>query len=152
MATPYASVIDLALVTIRDFKIDKLYAQSPTDFDTYMQGFMIKAIPNFDSCSKDLDDRSDITQQFNTTLSNIEIKILAEYLIIEWLTSEITDVKQMTAMLQNGKEARRLSEANLLDKKIFLRSATLEGIDKLKISYELKNTDWEGWANGDYGI
>jgi hypothetical protein len=152
LATPYNDVIDIALVTIRDFKIDKLFALSPTDFDTYMQGFLVSAIPNFDCCTKDLDDRSDVLRQFNETLTNTEIKILAEYLIIEWLSSEIRDIKQITGMLQNKKEANRYSEANLLDKKILLKSTTIEGIDKLKTAYDIKSTDWKGWSNGDYGI
>jgi hypothetical protein len=152
LATPYNSVIDLALVTIRDFKIDKLYALSPTDFDTYMEGFLIKAIPNFTSCTKDLYDTSEILREFNETLTNLEIKILAEYLIIEWLESEITDVKQITGMLQNKKEANRYSEANLLDKKILLKSTHKEDIDRLMVNYDFKSTDWEGWASGNYGI
>lgn len=152
MATPYASVIDLALVTIRDYKIDKLYALSPADFETYMEGFLVKAIPSFDNCLKDLDDRNDTLKQFNETLNNTEVKILSEYLIVEWLTSEITDVKQITAMLQNGKEANRFSEANLLNAKTALKDKHLEIINNLKTIYDFKGVDWGAWANGDYGI
>jgi hypothetical protein len=152
LATPYSSVIDLALVTIRDYNIDKLYALSPTDFETYMEGFLIKAIPSFDNCAKDLSDRNDTLKQFNESLNDTEIRILAEYLTVEWLTSEINDIKQLRAMLQNGKEAHRFSEANLLKEKVNLKSTTLENINNLKTSYDFKGTDWGAWANGDYGI
>lgn len=152
MATPYASVIDMAMVTIRDYKIDKLYALSPTNFAIYMTGFLKKGIPNFDNCVKDLYDVDDTLKQFNQTLDGREISILAEYLIIEWLTAEINDVRQITGMMQNKKEGNRYSEANLLDKKILLKSTSLEKADTLKRAYDFKSTDWEGWSNGNYGL
>ena len=152
MATLYSTIIDIALVTIRDYKIDKLFNLSPTDFETYMTGFLIKAIPKFTNCVQDLTDRNDTTRQFNVTLTDVEIGILSDFLLLEWLDSEIYDIRQITGMLQNGKEAHRYSEANLLDKKILLRTTTRESLDVRQTAYSISNTDWTGWAGGDYGI
>jgi len=152
MATPYSDIYDIALVEIRDYKLDKLYTLSPTNFAIYLNGFLLKAIPKFDNCIKDLSDRNETTKQFNKTLDDDEKDLLAEYLVVAWLTSEINDVRQLTGMMQNGKEARRYSEANLLDKKIALRDKTIETLDTRKTQYGLKHNDWEGWSNGDFGI
>ena len=152
MATPYSDVIDLALVTIRDYKLDALYNQSPTDFAIYMEGFMMKAIPYFTNCLKDLSDRNETSKQFNETLGDDEIGILSDYTLCEWLKSEIFDTRQITGMMQNKKEGNRYSEANLLDKKIILKQTLLEDLDHRQTSYGLKNTPWSEWAVGNYGV
>lgn len=152
MATPYSTVCDLALVQMRDYKIDDLYGLSPTKFETYMNGFLMKAIPRFENCKKDLSDRDEAKKEFNETLDDDEIDILSEYVVVAWLTSEINDTRQLTGMMQNGKEANRYSEANLLKEKTALRNTTLETIDTRKTQYELKHVDWKGWSNGDFGV
>jgi len=152
MATPYNDVIDLALVTIRDYKLDQLYDKSPTDFEIYMQGFMKKGIPYFTNCLKNLFLRNEIAKEFDETLDYDEIGILSDYTILEWLKTEIYDVRQITGMMQNGKEAHRFSEANLLDKKILLKATTIEDLNQKKTDYGIKHINWTSWAGGDYGI
>ena len=152
MATTYQTIYDMALMQIKDYKLDALYASSPTNFAIYMNGFLFKAIPRFEYCVKDLSDRNETTKQFNQTLDTDEIDILSEYLVVAWMTSEINDVRQITGMMQNGKEAKRYSEANLLKEKMGLRNMTLETLDNRKSRYGLKHNDWGAWSNGEFGI
>jgi hypothetical protein len=152
VATTYKTIYDLALTQIKDYKLDDLYTLSPTNFAIYLNGFLMKAIPRFDNCIKDLSDRNETTKQFNETLDDDEIDILSEYMVVAWMTSEINDVRQITAMMLDKQQSHRYSEANLLDKKTALRNMTLETLDTRKTAYGLKHNDWEAWSNGDFGI
>lgn len=152
MATTYASIYDLALTQIEDYRLDALYVSSPTNFATMFNGWLMKAIPRFDNCVKDLTDRNETTKQFNITLDYNEIDILSEYIVVAWLTKQINDTRQLTGMMQNGKEGRRYSEANLAKEKANIRDKREEALDNRKTRYGLTHNDWEGWSNGDFGI
>lgn len=45
MATTFEDIENLALVTIQDYKLDKLYAQSQDDFSTFLAGLVVRAVP-----------------------------------------------------------------------------------------------------------
>lgn len=150
--TSYDDIIDLALVSIEDYRLNKLSVNSPQDFKTVLDGFMIKGLSSFDNCTKDLADRDDIKRQFNFILSDIEKDILADYTIIAWLDKEINDTGQITGMLQNKHEATRYSEANNLKSKMDLRVVKNEDVSVKKSNYALRNTPWVDWAGDNYGF
>ena len=150
--TSYDDIIDLALVSIEDYRLNKLSVNSPQDFKTVLDGFMIKGLSSFDNCAKDLTDRNDTQRQFNFVLSDIEKDILADYTIIAWLDKEINDTGQITGMLQNKNEATRYSEANNLKSKMDLRVIKNEDVSVKKSSYTLRNTPWSDWAGDNYGL
>jgi len=152
VATTYASIYELALTQIEDYRLDILFSSSPTNFAILFNGWLMKAIPRFENCVKDLTDRNETTKQFNVTLDDNEIDILSEYIVIAWLTKQINDTRQLTGMMQNGKEGRRYSEANLAKEKAVIRDKREEALDTRKTKYGLSHNDWEGWSNGDFGI
>ena len=115
--TSYDDIIDLALLSIQDYRLNKLAIDDPAQFKLVLEGFMVRAIPHFDNRMKDLSDRDDEARVFNVSLTDEEKSIIADWTVIMWLDKEIADTRQITAMLQNNKEAHRYSEANLLDKK-----------------------------------
>ena len=86
MPTSFDQVIDLALVTVDDYKLVKLYNQSQQGFQKWCDGFLLSAIPNFFQCRQSLD--YDLTaRQFVSELTNTEISILADLWIIEWVNN-----------------------------------------------------------------
>lgn len=86
MPTSFDQVIDLALVTVDDYKLTKLYNQSQEGFQKWCDGFLLSAIPNFFQCRQSLD--YDLTtRQFVSELTNTEISILADLWIIEWVNN-----------------------------------------------------------------
>jgi hypothetical protein len=151
MATLYDEIYDLALVTIRDYKLDELYTLSPTDFGTYMEGFLIRAIPKFTNCSTNLDDRDDTLKKFNNTLSGIEKNILAELTIITWFEREVQNVTQFNLHL-NDTDFKRYAESNNLKEKQNYLAHLREVVAQDMVSYELKQVDWSAWANGNFGL
>jgi hypothetical protein len=207
MNTTYDEIIDLALITIEDYKLNMLankvvdetnydliissptyedyqnsclqnnpvidpitkpefnkireaeydsyedyVSESMNTFKTIMDGFMVRGLPNFDNCLKDLSDRNDELRQFNFILTDREKEIIADYTDIMWLDKEINDTRQITAMLQNKNEAHRYSEANNLNAKRERRIQMNEDVSYKKTSYGLRNNNWKEWANNNYGL
>ena len=150
--TSYDDIIDLALLSIQDYRLNKLAIDDPAQFKLVLEGFMVRAIPHFDNCMKDLSDRDDEARVFNVSLTDEEKSIIADWTVIMWHDKEIADTRQITAMLQNNKEAHRYSEANLLDKKQSLRVQKREDVGQRQTSYGYRNNDWKSWAEGNYGI
>lgn len=152
MNTTYDEIIDLALISIEDYRLNNLFKSSPEKFKLVLEGFLVRGIPSFDNCIKDLSDRDDTTKSFNFTLDDMEKSILADYTVLAWLDKQINDVRQITAMLQNKQEAHRYSEANLLNAKRERRIQIAEDVAQKKTRYGLKNTPWKDWANGKYEL
>ena len=145
--TPYDDIIDLALVSIEDYHLNKLAIDSPNDFNIVLEGFMIRGLANFENCNKDLSQRSDKDRLFKVKLDEIEKSIIADYTVISWLDKEINDVRQITGMMQNQKEAHRYSEANNLNAKVHRRDQLMEQEAKKKTTYSLNKVDWlNKWA------
>ena len=145
--TPYDDIIDLALVSIEDYHLNKLAKDSPNDFNIVLEGFMIRGLANFENCNKDLSQRSDKDRLFKVKLDEIEKSIIADYTVISWLDKEINDVRQITGMMQNQKEAHRYSEANNLNAKVHRRDQLMEQVATKKTTYSLNKVDWlNKWA------
>ena len=150
--TPYDDILDLALVSIEDYRLNKLSTNSPDEFKLILEGFMIRGLSNFENCIKDLSDRDDDTHQFNVVLDDLEKSIIADWTVIMWLDKEINDTRQITSMLQNRNEAHRYSEANNLKAKADHRVQMVEDVKHKQTTYSLKHTDWKGWASGNYQL
>lgn len=202
--TPYDEVIDLALVSIEDYRINKLakymseehfdiiqtsasyldyinlcgqeevtplkekdynkiklaeyekYQQyiddSLLELSLVMQGFMVRGLPSFTNCKKDLSNRDDEKRQFNIGLTDLEKSIIADWTVLSWLDKEINDVRQITGMMQNKVEANRFSEANLLKEKTSHKVQLQEDVNKKQTEYDFLNIPWGDWARGKYGI
>ena len=150
--TSYDEILDLALVSIEDYRLNKLATDSPADFKIVLEGFMIRGLPHFDNCTKDLGNRNDEARYFYDKLDDIEKSILADWTVIMWLDKEIHDVRQITAMMQNNKEAHRYSEASNLNAKVSHRIQMYEDVHHKQSRYSYKNTKWKDWANGNFDL
>ncbi|MBR4003258.1 MAG: hypothetical protein IKI95_04215 [Clostridia bacterium] len=103
---------------------------------------MVRGLANFENCKHDLSNRNDEERVFNFELSEIEKSILADYTVIAWLDKEINDVRQITGMMQNNKEAHRYSEANNLNAKINRRNQLIEEVATKKTTYSFSKSNW----------
>ena len=139
MATSYAEIFDLALLSFTDYKIDELAKISEENLFIQLEGYLKRAILKFYNCKKDLSDRDDDLRQFNCDLDDTEKNILADYLVIAYLDQQILDRRQITGMMQNKNEANRYSEANLLKEKQALKVAMIENVNNYQTIYDLRN-------------
>lgn len=149
MGTNFSEVIDLALVTIQDYKIDKIYPNTHL-FNSYMYGLLKRAIPLFTNCKVDLNYDEELGQ-FNSQLDIDEKNILANLLVRVWLEREINNITQITLRIGQGGDAKTYSEAQNLKEKREYHSQIVELCDHLMNVYGYKNIDFSSWANGSFG-
>lgn len=147
MATLFTEIYDLALVEIRDYQLDQLYATSVPNFNSFMAGFLYRAIPKFDYCKKDLTDRD--TTQFNPTLDDKEKDILATLLAISWFSSKVQDVTQFQLHLNDTEFKHYAESQNLKEKSVHLDKLR-EKVKQDMTDYGLINTDWTTLGNGSF--
>lgn len=121
MSTPFSTIIDKALVVIRDYGLDALYDNEETQatFDAIMQGYLLKGVPRFAECLQDLSYSTD-TQTFDADLTDAEVDILADHTVICWYESNINDVLEFKETLQDREFKRLATGQNLKPRQDYL--------------------------------
>lgn len=121
MSTPFSTIIDKALVVIRDYGLDALYNNEETraTFDAIMQGYLLKGVPRFAECLQDLSYSTD-TQTFDADLTDAEVDILADHTVICWYESNINDVLEFKETLQDREFKRLATGQNLKPRQDYL--------------------------------
>lgn len=113
MATSYEKLYENLLPKFRSYEIPLMSTEEVKD---YLHDFLIPAISRFYVCRKDLNDRDDILQRFNIDLSDIEIEILSNYLLIEYIDSEYIRTPTVLKMSLPSTDFKSYSSANFLEK------------------------------------
>ena len=113
MYTPYEKLYDNLLPKFRSYEIPLMTVEEVKDF---LHDYLIPAISRFHVCRKDLNNRDDIVQRFNVELSDIEIEILSNYLLIEYMDSEYIRTPSLLKMQLPSSDFKVFSPANFLDK------------------------------------
>lgn len=139
MATSFDSIKDLALIIIRDYKLDKLYEKSVDDFQKYTDGMLIKSIPKFVECLQPLDYNTE-TREFANELTLKEQSILADWFVYTWFETNVNDVTQFNLHLTNT-DFKHYAEANNLDAKSEYLDRMREKIKQDSLDYQNDNID-----------
>lgn len=113
MATPYEKIYENLLPKFRSYEIPLMSVDEVKD---WLHDFLVPAISRFHVCRKDLNDRDDIVQRFNVELSDIEIEILSNYLLIEYMDSEYIRTPSLLKVQLPSSDFKVFSPANFLDK------------------------------------
>lgn len=113
MYTPYEKLYDNLLPKFRSYEIPLMTVEQVKDF---LHDYLIPAISRFHVCRKDLNNRDDIVQRFNVKLSDIEIEILSNYLLIEYIDSEYIRTPSLLKVQLPSSDFKVFSPANFLDK------------------------------------
>lgn len=137
MTTSFDNIIDLALTTIRDYRIDKLYQTDICAFKQYLDGFIVRGVARFTNCLEDLS-YDVMIREFNNNLSNLVQSIIADYTVIEWMTSCTLDVTQFQLHLSNS-EFKHFSEAENLKQKRDTLDGLREKVSQLCTDYQIAN-------------
>jgi len=145
--TTFDDIHDLTLLVIQDFKLDELYTSSPTNFNTTMDGLLIRSLSEFTNCEQDLTDYTLSTRTFNIVLTLVEKSILSKLQVITWLDSKILDVLQLQNHL-NDSDFKTFSSAQNLKAKIDAREILFERVSQSMTDYGIKNVSWTDWGNG----
>lgn len=119
MPTSYEKLYENLLPKFRSYEIPLMSTEEVKD---YLHDFLIPAISRFHVCRKNLNDRDDILQRFNIELSDIEIEILSNYLLIEYIDSEYIRTPTILKVQLPSNDFKVFSPANFLDKLVAMRT------------------------------
>lgn len=142
MATSYEKIYENLLPKFRSYEIPLMSTEEVKD---YLHDFLIPAISRFHVCRKNLNNRDDVIQRFNDDLSDIEIEILSNYLLIEYIDSEYIRVPSLLKVQLPSTDFKAFSSANMIEKLMNMHKTYLSENETLLARY--------AWGiDGNYGI
>lgn len=136
--TSFDDVIDLALVTVNDYRLSKLITQGVADFNTYVDGFLISAIPFFPECKQDLSYNLD-ERTFDADLTLLEKSILANLWVIQWYSRDNQTYALYRQHLQAASSFKNHSESQNLKENSAYLDKLREELDRQKVAYQLQS-------------
>lgn len=132
MSTPYEKIYDNLLPKFRSFEIPLMTVDEVRE---YLHDYLIPATTKFHVCRKDLSDRDDILERFNVDLSDIEIEILSNYTLLEYIDSTYIREPTLLKVSLSSKDFNAFSNANMLDKLMAMRKTYLSENETLISRY-----------------
>lgn len=112
MSTTYEEIYNRFTPLIEDVKMLSL---SDQDVLEMMKEWLIGATGDYIKCTYDLEDRDDDNETFNITLPEFDQKILARYMVTEWLRPQLNSTL-ITRQFFGGNEEKFYAQANQLEK------------------------------------
>lgn len=113
MPTPYEKIYENLLPKFRSHDIPIM---TEDEVKEYLHDFLIPAIARFHVCKKDLNDRDDILERFNLELSDMEVEILSNFALLEYIDSTYIRTPTLLKANLSSSDFNSFSNANLLDK------------------------------------
>lgn len=136
MATPYEDVYGVFLGKITDYSILNYDQQTLND---EMLSYLNSACARFESFEKEkADSRDDLMEEFTKTLSYTEIEILANLMLLSWVSPKINNIELLKIAL-NSKDYAMYSQANHLNTLINLKKTINKDCQYLMQKYSQKN-------------
>ena len=132
MHTPYEKIYENLLPKFRDYDIPLLTIDEVKD---YLHDFLVPAISRFHVCRKDLNDRNDILERFNVILSDVEIEILSNYALVEYIDSTYVRTPTLLKASLSSSDFNSYSPANMLDKLMSMRNKYISENETLLSRY-----------------
>jgi len=142
MGTSFTEVIDEFMLLQDDYRLITLFQTSPENFTTYVTGWLIPAITDFETVCDQKLTYNLTTKYFTETLNKRNILTLAKIVKQYWLQRTVDDVSQMKAKIQT--DFHTYSEAQnyktMQDRLILMN----EEISQLLVKYSLVEvTTWD---------
>lgn len=132
MPTPYEKLYENLLPKFRSYEIPIM---TTDEVKEYLHDFLIPAISRFHVCRKDLSDRDDTLEVFNEELSDTEIEILSNYLLLEYIDSTYIRTPTLLKVNLSSSDFNAFSPANMLDKLMSMHTTYLKENETLLSRY-----------------
>ena len=144
MGTSYEEIYDNVLPKLRSWEIPLM---SEEQVKECLHDYLAPAIVRFHVCRKDLSDRDDVKETFNMSLSDMEIEILSNYLLIEYIDSEYIRTPTLLKSSLSSSDFNAFSSANMLDKLMAMHKTYLSENDVLLSRYA-----WFSYKDGGISL
>jgi len=138
--TPYSEVYNMFLADISD---DSFFDFVEADRESILHDLLIKAITRFKACQKDLSDRDEVLEQFNETLTDEEIFILATCMKKPWFSNKIYNL-ELIKQRMSVKDWKQTSQAEHLLRLTVLNQELDKEISRMIVSYTVYSCSLTG--------
>lgn len=145
MYTPYEKIYENLLPKFRDYDIPVMSVDEVKD---YLHDFLVPAIARFHVCRKDLNNRNDILERFNVELSDVEIEILSNYALLEYIDSTYVRTQTLLKVNLSSTDFNAFSPANFLDKLVSMHKTYLSENETLLSRYAWMGAKETGVLSG----
>ena len=132
MATSYEKIYENLLPKFRSYEIPIMTEEEVKE---YLHDYLVPAISKFHVCRQDLTDRDDELECFNVDLSDIEIEILSNYTLLEYLDSNYIRTPTLLKVNLSSSDCNTYSPANMLDKLLDMQKRYLAENETLLSRY-----------------
>lgn len=132
MPTPYEKIYENLLPKFRSYEIPIMTEEEVKE---YLHDYLIPAIARFHVCRKDLNDRDDSQECFNSELSVMEIEILSNYVLLEYIDSTYVRTPTLLKVNLSSSDFNAFSPANMLDKLMAMHKTYLAENETLLSRY-----------------
>jgi hypothetical protein len=134
MGTPFADVINIFLIKATDYGLSTLTDDEKND---YLETVLISAVFKFEPvCRTDISLRGET--EFTETLTDTEIDILSELMIVEWIKPKLYTTELYRNMLST-KDFNTFSPANLLKEMRETYNTASKTANELMILYSYRD-------------
>lgn len=135
--TLYSNIFTLFVNKITDHNLIKL---NEDEVENICCMYLKSAITKFKKCRTDLSKRDDNAKMFLNVLTDEEQEILANLLIVEWLTPKIQNTTNLKQYMGDS-DFKFFSQANHLDALNRIRNTAIEEADGLIQEYLWNDED-----------
>lgn len=139
--TTYEEVYSSTLAKFRSYEIPEM---NDEEFAGYMHDYLVPACANFHVCRKDLTDRDEENQTFNVELTHIEIEILSNYILLEYLDATYIRTPVLLKVDLSSADFNSFNNAVMLGKLQSMHTDLLKENETLLSRYA-----WQGLRNGE---
>jgi hypothetical protein len=149
--TTMDQVMDLFLALIDDYRLTSILNTSGSMvLSTFMEPWLIMSMVEFSNiCNQPLNytaTSASAIGQFDQTLTQENMVILAQMCVKYWLKKSIQNILQMANNIQDA-DFKSYSQAQNLQAKQQYYIVVQEEIARLLTEYAYKNNDWSNWQN-----
>ena len=146
MATPYNAIDNLFISKITD---SSLLTMADEFIEKTLDQYRFSAGVRFKKCKK-LSDKNEELMQYNQDLTDEEIEILANYMVLEWITPRINAIRNLEPVMTT-KDYKVYSNAQHLETLLKLKATTSKDVDRLMVSYTYSENDLSSLGNDNNG-
>ena len=132
--TTYDEVFEAFLRKIEDYDILEKFSENIELGKDLLTDFLLSAIPKFTYATVPLIDRNNEASVFNFILSDLEIEILANLMVVEYLSPKVLR-NELLETYMGSKDYKTYSPANLLNSIKELRETYKREANSLMLEY-----------------
>lgn len=137
ITTSYSILYDSVLSKVKDYDFLSL-----TEAEVYdiMFDYIRPAIVRFRSCKQDLKSRDDLCGYFNFELTDDEIEILSDFMVVTYLDANYIRVPSAMKQQLSSKDFNTFSPAELLGKVTSVRNKYMQEAKQTMVDYSYRDS------------